>query len=307
MLPEGFRSLYDICIEISSPRILEEAVNCFCYYLDLLPTRSLRAHLALLCAQPGQSLGFAQQPMKALQGLGLVYRHGKGWKPTWLGLGVNNWHRQQEAARHINPVAPLPEPRPGENGQDHGPACTEFRELYFRPGFCWCGRPAALHPRCAPEFALEFLRWHNLSQQSTGPGTAHSQTHPVKRLAHLTSVERAVLQTIWDHPRIQFAGLVGFFAGLFGYGQIKAALASLVTLKLLLDNPQLLLTWDGRAVVCYLSELDLARAFGLPINPPRPGENGHDRLHHPCQEFRGLLARPATCWCGWPRANHSSS
>ncbi|MBS2034546.1 hypothetical protein JST97_06150 [bacterium] len=291
---------------MSWPRVLEEALNCFCYYLSLLPTRTMRAGLALLCAQPDHPHGFPEKMMTALEGLGLVYPKAGAWSPTWWGIGVNNWQRQQEAARHLDLCVPVPEPRPGENGHDEGPICGQFRELYFRPGFCWCGRPAGLHPRRGPRVALEFLRWHRLSQKVVGSGSSHSQASPPRLLARLTTVQRAVLQTIWDYPGIQLAGLAGFFAGLVGYGQLKAALQDLVELGLLTAQIPLL-TREGRAMVGYLAELDLARALGRAPHTPRPGETGYDRLARPCQDFRGLLARPNTCWCGWPQAKHSSA
>lgn len=32
-----------------------------------------------------------------------------------------------------------PEPGPGENDDKVVPGCTEYRAIFVRPGYCWCG------------------------------------------------------------------------------------------------------------------------------------------------------------------------
>lgn len=279
-------------------------MNSFCHYLDRLPTLALRAHLALLCSQPLYPRGFPSPVMEELEKLGLVRRHREGWRPTWLGYGVNNWHRQLEASLHLEHDHPVPEPRAGENGQELGPACDDYRELTFRTGFCWCARPAGLHPGRLPQLAEKILHWHNQNLGRKGPDSSGSGRSLIGLLAQLTSVERAVLQQAWEHPAgVQLAELAGHFACLVHFSVLKTAVYQLMQLGLL-SHPELALTWDGRGSVRFMAELQLARQRSKPLDEPRTGENGVDPLHSPCLQFRPLLGQPELCWCGWHQAGH---
>lgn len=279
-------------------------MNSFCHYLDRLPTQALRANLALLCSQPRYSRGFASEVMADLEKLGLIRQQRSGWQPTWLGYGVNNWHRQLECSLHLDPTPTVPEPREGENGKDLGPECDDFRELFFRPGFCWCTRPAGLHPRHLPKVATDYLRWHNENEG----WKEDSKRCLVSLLAELTSVERAVLEQVGDlaPTGVHVAELAGCFACLIDYSTLKTAVRHLLRLGLLESKPDLILTWDGRGLVRYMTELIFAREQSLPLDDPRPGENGVDPLHSPCPSFRALLSQPDSCWCGWNRESHAA-
>lgn len=131
-------------------------MNRFSRILEQLPQEDLRKCLERLCDNQGlddrESL---ECQMDRLERLGLALRHLMGWEPTWLAFGVTNWMRHQQAARG---TGPLPQPRERENGQQEGPPCEEYRELYVRPGTCWCLRPQWQHPGQAAEIALQFLR-----------------------------------------------------------------------------------------------------------------------------------------------------
>lgn len=72
-----------------------------------------------------------------LQSLSLLEWSGLGWRASWLGAGVANWHYQR---LYCMGEQFLPGPRCGENGRDLSRECTEYRPLFCRPGFCWCGR-----------------------------------------------------------------------------------------------------------------------------------------------------------------------
>ncbi|MBS2037083.1 hypothetical protein JST97_18995 [bacterium] len=276
-------------------------MNGFCHYLNRLPARLERACLAALCAQPRHPHEFPEAAVRTLERLGLVQPHLGGWRPTWLGSGVHNWHRQLKASQFLGLSSPA-EPRPGENGEELGTACYDFRELHFRPRRCWCGRPASVHSGCAPTIAEEFLSWHESFKD--GPAQ-HRQERILAIVLRLSSSQRLVLPQVRDYPGIKLAGLVGGLAGLVGTARVKEAVQDLLRLRLLLEGPGLLLSWRGRGVACYLAELELARSFGLQLTSPGPGENGFDPLPKPCTQFRGLLTRPSSCWCGWRVDQHS--
>lgn len=80
--------------------------------------------------------------LQELEQLGLVVCVDKVWKTTWTGAGVSNWRTQLLFSENGQPVA---EPREGENGQQPGPECSEFRPALFAPGYCWCCRSRKDH------------------------------------------------------------------------------------------------------------------------------------------------------------------
>ena len=134
-------------------------MNRFSQILEQLPEDNLRNCLARLCDHRGlDDRETAGCQLERLERLGLALRHLMGWQPTWLAFGVTNWIRQQQAAQGRQPI---PQPRERENGQQEGPPCDEYRELFFRPGTCWCLRPQWQHRDQVAEIALQFLRSQN--------------------------------------------------------------------------------------------------------------------------------------------------
>jgi len=130
-------------------------MNRFSKILNQLPEDSRRC-LERLCDQLGlHHREGVEHELEQLEQLGLALRHLMGWQPNWLAFGVTNWMRHQQAARGREP---MPQPKGRENGHQEGPDCDEYRELYFRPGTCWCLRPQWQHPGQAAEIALQFLR-----------------------------------------------------------------------------------------------------------------------------------------------------
>ncbi len=271
-------------------------MNAFCHDLSRPPTLALKAHLALLCSQPGHSRGFPVQQMERLEALGLVCRSSNKWQPTWLGHGVNNWHRQMEARLYLDCEASLPEPRPGENGRDPGPPCNHFRELLFRRGFCWCARPADLHPGSPRQD----------QPPRRDPEAQGSGQSLIRLLRDTTSTERFILQQIAEHQGsgVEPAELAGRTAFLVDPLALKTGVERLTHRNLVQCCPPYLLTWDGRGLVHYMAELAVAREKGLPLSEPGRGENGVDRAVRACAEFRATLTEPASCWCGWELSSH---
>ena len=96
--------------------------------------------------------------LQQLEGLGLVERQaGVGFfHTTWLGAGVANWLQQ---TRQCDLGPDYPEPRDGENGDQVGPPCADFRELHGT-GRCWCGRFREDHASELVKIASEMLRHH---------------------------------------------------------------------------------------------------------------------------------------------------
>lgn len=282
-------------------------MNAFCHYLSRLPTPGLRAQLALLCFQPDHSRGFPPAPMARLEALGLVDGSFGRWKPTWLGHGVNNWHRHLEASLYLDSEQPLTQPKQLENGRDLGPPCDCFRELFFRRGYCWCARPAGLHPGRLTEVAQRYLdRCNQQAGRDAALEASGSGQDLLELLAACSSIERVVLQEACHHPGlgVQLPELAGRTACLVEFPHLKAALESLLEKRLLQRRPEYMPTWDGRGLVRYMAELSQARALGLPLQGPFPGENGVDRTGRPCSQFRPLRTDFGYCWCGWLSAEH---
>lgn len=125
-----------------------------------------RTCLRMVCYSHGQSIQELEQAVQRsplgpylcrLESLGLVERDmGQSWQATWLGRGVNHWSQQ---LRWTEPGEGLVEPRPGENGDEVGPPCNEFRHLVTM-GRCWCGRWREDHASEAPKIASEWLAYH---------------------------------------------------------------------------------------------------------------------------------------------------
>lgn len=244
--------------------------------------------------------------MELLENLELARRHLLGWKPTWLGFGVFNWQRQVEASLYRDPNQPPPEPRAGENGHDPGPECNAYRELYFMPGICWCLRPAREHSSHLPELALEFLQWHNEIQRSQKlllEGTGRDLT---EMLVQLTTLERSLIRHLWSRERnsIRLGELASRFVCLVDFFTLKMALDHLQELDLVVVQPEIALTWDGRGLARWISEVELGRAGSGYPTVPNPGENGVDLLASPCDHYRELLGEPKRCWCGWGKLEH---
>lgn len=80
-----------------------------------------------------------------LEDLGLLFCDHGVWTCTWIGAGVANWRQQLCWAAYQLPGGPIPAPRPGENGSELGPPCSEFRPTLFAPGYCWCCRAKLDH------------------------------------------------------------------------------------------------------------------------------------------------------------------
>ena len=282
-------------------------MNAFCHYLSRLPTPVLRAQLALLCFQPDLTHGFPARQMELLESLGLVSCSPRGWKPTWLGYGVNNWHRHLEASLYMDSLQSLPQPDIGENGRDLGPPCNHFRELYFRRGTCWCARPAGMHPGALPGLAQRLLDWHNQNHRFRPALDARgSGQRLISLLAGCTSIERVVLQQVSIHSGsgVQLAELAGRTACLVEFPDLEAAVERLIQKGLLQYFPYLMPSWDGRGLVRGMAELARARAEAKPLSEPLVGENGVDRSDRVCCQFRALVTKPDLCWCGWPFSRH---
>lgn len=281
-------------------------MNRYKPYLKQLPSAALRSCLALVCCERGYALGLPSKHMESLEDLDLVQKHLLGWKPTWLGHGVNNWRRQLEASLFRDPTLPIPEPVENENGQDLAPECQHYRELYYQPGVCWCLRPARLHPGHLVQLAADFLSWHNENERTRQLQLRGSGRSLAELLPQLTSLERTLLNhatACLERPptlgelAVRYSCLADFFS-------LKVALDHLQELELADNRAGLLLTWDGRGLCRWMAESELARQRGFPHSRPAPGENGVDPLPSPCLDFRALLTEPGICWCGWHIMEH---
>ena len=285
---------------------MQLVLNPYGSYLSQLPSSAHRTCLALVCSEDGFSLGMPERLMEVLENLELVRRHLLGWKPTWLGYAVNNWRRQVEASLFRDPCLPIPEPVEHENGRDPGLECCHYRELYFSPGICWCLRPAREHPNYLSQLAESFLRWHNENERRSRLHRVGSGRPLPELLSLLTTLDRAILEQASAAPAnsIQLGELAVRTACLVDFFSLKTCIDRLQALELLDSCPFITLTWDGRGVHRWTTELDLSRRKKSPLSAPRPGENGVDALAVACEQFRGLLGEPEKCWCGWARSQH---
>ena len=94
-----------------------------------------------------------------LLGCGVVRREGSLWTCTWLGAGVANWGQQLRWRKHLPGWnVPIPAPHQGENGDEVGPTCHQYRPVFFSPGYCWCGRGRAHHFDQVLQVAESLLR-----------------------------------------------------------------------------------------------------------------------------------------------------
>ena len=89
--------------------------------------------------------GFVIQALEALARKDLAECVDGIWRLTWKGVGVANWREQKVWTAMLPAGMSLPEPRPGENGEEMGPECDRFRAALFAPGRCWCGRGRTEH------------------------------------------------------------------------------------------------------------------------------------------------------------------
>ena len=279
-------------------------MNPYAGLLELLPESRLHLALSSLCLEEaGQCASYLEREFDRLEEMGLARRHLMGWVPTWLGYGVFNWSRQLEAACWRDRDVPVPEPRAQENGEQPGPECNLYREMYFKPGICWCLRRAGEHPSYLPEIAMSMLRHHNQELREKALLQA-GQGRPLPQLAcQINACEQAVLLLLADHWEGQSLGELALKLGLvITYFELKEAVDRLLDLELVLGDP-LRASWEGRGVATWLRELRLAT--GQPTQP-EPGENGCQPTAQPCSRFRSLVHDSSKCWCGWPRKSHQA-
>lgn len=282
--------------------------NRFEFLLERLSTAALRGSLAQVCSEGIDARALPKEQMDLLEEMELVRRHLLGWKPTWLGLGVNNWRRQLEASLFRDPVLPVPEPSQYENGHDHAPPCDHYRERYFSPGTCWCLRPPAAHRSYVSRLASEFLTWHN-DQIRRKQLQAQGSGRPLRHLLGLlTELEKSVLQytSIYQSRLPKLGELAIHHACRYDFFSLKLSVDRLQALELLESSPHLATTWDGRGVCQMALELEQIHSHCVLSAEPRPGENGVDPMPEVCGKFRSLLSVPDRCWCGWQFADHNS-
>lgn len=205
--------------------------------------------LAQLCQRGEMDRRALVQELEQLERLGLACQHLLGWRPTWLGYGVHNWRLQQEMALCLDPSAVVPEPKQQENGEELGPVCMEFRETYFRPGFCWCRRRRSQHPDQIVEIANQFLQDHNQRLRREMLQRPQPARRPPPPLGPL---EVAVLQAVKDAngSTLSLGELSLKLSPLFGFFALKAAVDRLLELELLVSSELGLdTTWEGRRLI----------------------------------------------------------
>ncbi len=235
---------------------MSRMMNPYAGILELLPDTKLHLALSSLCQDEAreQRARNLEREFDRLEQLGLVRRHLMGWLPTWLGYGVFNWHRQLEAASWMDRDDPVPEPRAEENGHDLGPSCDHFREMYFRPGTCWCLRRAGQHPSYLPEIAMAMLRHHNQEVREQRLLEAGQGRALAPLAEQLTVSEQAVLLLLAEHPEGLSLGDLALRLGpLIPYFGLKEAADRLVELELAVGDP-LRASWEGRGVAGWLRE-----------------------------------------------------
>ena len=113
-------------------------------------------HLAQLRAELAYAGVFrVEASLRELETLGLVACVDGLWNATWLGAGVSSWRTQLLCADEGQTVD---EPREGENGQQPGPECSDYRAALFAPGYCWCRRPQKEHASKSARAARRLIR-----------------------------------------------------------------------------------------------------------------------------------------------------
>ena len=131
--------------------------------------------------------------LKRLADLGLVVFEDSSWLPTWSGRGVHNWRQQVLFAESFGDTD-LPEPQPGENGDQVVPVCAQYRSLYCTPGYCWCGHLRSQHASEAPKTAARMLAFKREEDRReallTRPsGRSIAELHLQLNAAQLTALD----------------------------------------------------------------------------------------------------------------------
>ena len=264
------------------------------------------ACLESVCLHRGRTFALAERYLSVLLDLELLEcAPGQGWRPSWLGRGVVNWHRQRREASLRGLRAS--QPRPGENGDQPGPVCNEFRELLFSGVYCWCGRPSSEHPHEVVRTASRMLAYYDrnrnlgpLSGRVTGRSLVHLAGRLPGDLRHLLQLIGADGATL--------AELLHKLNGCFDLLPLQLGLDYLADLDLVyLDEGELVWfpSWDGMGLKIWLQEQFVHMALHEPLPEVRPGENGHTVLPEACDKFRPLLSLGGgSCWCGHAFAAH---
>jgi len=262
--------------------------------------------LESICLHQGKVVVVSERHLNQLLDLDLIeFVQGYGWKLTWQGSGVANWHKQlrEGLARKL----PVPRPRPGENGGHLGPPCDDFRELLFSGIYCWCGRLRSEHPGEVIRTAQNLLAHHDRTRRLDPPQHRVTGRAFVQLAAELPSELRQFLQRL-SPQGATLAELHQQWQGRLRFPAIEASLTYLAEKDLVyLDETELLWfpSWDGIGLANWLQEQFVHEALKKELPEVLPGENGNASSAETCDNFRPLLSRGGySCWCGHTFARH---
>lgn len=278
---------------------------------QFLPLYHQLDHDTLSCLESvglhqGKEIPVSERHLSRLLELHLLeFAYRSGWRPTWLGSGILNWHKQLQEA--LKRKVRAPKPRLGENGNQPGPPCHDFRELLFSGVYCWCGRLRSDHPGEAAGIAAALLAHHDRNQK-LAPFHERITGRCFDQLAvSLPSDLQTFLQLVSPlgssiHDLHYQLGQVRFLA-------VQASLSYLGELDLVYFNPVNLLwypTWDGVGLKNWLQEQFVREGLKEPMLTVRFGENGQTSMARACNEFRPILSKGGgACWCGHSLQKHT--
>lgn len=265
------------------------------------------ACLENICLHPDRSVAVAQRYPGPLLELELLEcAPGIGWRPTWLGRGVVNWHRQQREA--LQRKLRASQPRPGENGDQPGPPCDDFRELLYSGVYCWCGRLSSQHPLEAVRTASRMLVFTDRNRR-LGELSGRLSDRSFPQLAdRIPSELRHLLQRI-GADGVTVTELQHKLSSRVRLPALQLGLNYLADHNVVyLDEEELVWypSWEGMGLKIWLQEQFVHTALHEALPEVRRKENGHTPLPQACNRFRPLLSLGGgSCWCGHAFTAHT--
>ena len=284
-----------------------EPVNSFAGLLRELPDELTRTCLLAVCVGNPVSLSDIEGALQAssmqahlqcLLDLGLVVSRNDRWEPTWSGWGVYYWIHQLHWADAM-PHAELPAPRQQENGDQVVLGCNDYRPLYCRPGYCWCGLLRNQHASEAPQTAALYLAHEREKKRKMALENPSGRSIPEIH-QQLDEDLLAALQSM--HNRGDGILVAELKKALTGRQTGEELLRRLAERELVLADHSgyWYLTFDGVGVGNWSQQL----LHPAPWPEPRFGENGDRIAVRPCAQYRAFLPEPGYCWCGYHQAEH---